>query len=297
MADPTKISVVFDVPILVQILEAVRALGAQSEDFSVRLQAIEARLTVAPTTDGASSIGPDDRSPYHHAGDDGHITPAQATPRADEAFAIATHSTTYQAALAQGSQSSQPTFAPYQTSSIPKHVSAPYPRPRSGRPADRSALGKKRKRADSPGLDQAGGTAPGFQMRDSATQIEENRRETLARSREATPIAEEPSRSESPFDKRDAEPESTSDGLESMPPFRPQQAASMPHPRARFRRHQTPQDPQLGESVLEADELPNIRYAESMARVCYLLTRYSQSGRVRKQTPRQTGFVGLPTKQ
>lgn len=40
MADPTKISVVIDVPILVQILEAVRALGAQSEDFSVRLQAI-----------------------------------------------------------------------------------------------------------------------------------------------------------------------------------------------------------------------------------------------------------------
>ncbi|THW99586.1 hypothetical protein D6D18_04735 [Aureobasidium pullulans] len=269
MADPTKISVVIDVPILVQILEAVRALGAQSEDFSVRLQAIEARLAVAPTADGAS-IGPDDRSPYHHAGDDGHITSAQA-------------------------QFSQPTFAPYQTSPIPKHVSAPYPRPRSGRPADRSALGKKRKRADSPGLDQAGGTAPGFQMRDFATQIEENRRESLARSREATPVTEEPSRSESPFDKRDAE--STSDGLDSMPPLRPQQAASMPPPRARSRRHQSPQDLQPGESVLKADELPNIRYAESMARVCYILTRYSQSGRVRKQTPRQTGFVGLPTKK
>ncbi|THX29699.1 hypothetical protein D6D12_03982 [Aureobasidium pullulans] len=253
MADPTKISVVIDVPILVQILEAVRTLGAQSEDFSVRLQAIEARPTVAPTADGAS-IEPDDRSPYHHAGDDGHITPAQA-------------------------QFSQPTFAPYQTSSIPKHVSARYPRPRSGRPADRSALGKKRKRADSPGLDQAGGTAPGFQMRDSTTQIEENRRETLARSREATPIAEEPSRSESPFDNRDAE--FTSDGLESMPPLRPQQAASMPPPRARSRRHQSPRDSQPGESVLKADELSNI----------------SQSGRVRKQTPRQTGFVGLPTKK
>lgn len=237
MADPTKISVVIDVPILVQILEAVRTLGAQSEDFSVRLQAIEARPTVAPTADGAS-IEPDDRSPYHHAGDDGHITPAQA-------------------------QFSQPTFAPYQTSSIPKHVSARYPRPRSGRPADRSALGKKRKRADSPGLDQAGGTAPGFQMRDSTTQIEENRRETLARSREATPIAEEPSRSESPFDNRDAE--FTSDGLESMPPLRPQQAASMPPPRARSRRHQSPRDSQPGESVLKADELSNIRYAESMA--------------------------------
>ncbi|THY62841.1 hypothetical protein D6C97_03115 [Aureobasidium pullulans] len=250
MADPTKISVVIDVPILFQILEAVRALGAQSEDFSVRLQAIEARLAVAPTADGAS-IGPDDRSPYHHAGDDGHITSAQA-------------------------QFSQPTFAPYQTSPIPKHVSAPYPRPRSGRPADRSALGKKRKRADS---DQSGGTAPGFQMRESANQIEENRRETLARSHEATPIAEAPSRSESPLDKRDAE--STSDGLDSMPPLRPQQAASMLPPRARSRRHQSPQDHQPSESVLEADELPNI----------------SQSGRVRKQTPRQTGFVGLPTKK
>lgn len=276
MADPAKISVIFDVPILDQILEAVRALGAQSADFSVRLQAIEARLTVAPTADGASFIGPDDRSPYHRAGDDGHITPS-----ADEAFATAFHSATY-----------QPELAPDQTSSIPKHVFASNPRPRSGRPADRSALGKKRRRADS---DQSGRTAPGFQMRESANQIEENRRETLARSREATPIAEEPSRSESPFDKRDAE--STSDGLDSMPPLRPQQAASMPPPRARSRRHQSPQDSQPGESVLEADELPNIRYAESMARVCYLLTRYSQSGRVRKQTPRQTGFVGLPTKK
>ncbi|THY32224.1 hypothetical protein D6D01_02658 [Aureobasidium pullulans] len=271
MADPANISVVFDVPILVQILEAVRALGAQSEDFSVRLQAIEARLTMAPTADGASSIGPDDRSPYHRAGDDGHITPS-----ADEAFATATHSATYQPALAQGSQFSQPTFAPDQTSSIPKHVFASNPRPRSSRPADRSALGKKRKRADS---DQSGGTALGFQMRESANQIEEIRRETLARSREATPLAEEPSRLESPFDKRDAE--STSDGQDSMPPLRPQQAASMPPPRARSRRHQSPQDSQPGESVLEADELPNI----------------SQSGRVRKQTPRQTGFVGLPTKK
>lgn len=192
---------------------------------------------MAPTPDGAS-IGPDDRSPYHHAGDDGHITSAQA-------------------------QFSQPTFTPYQTSPVPKHVSAPYPRPRSGRPADRSALGKKRKRADSPGLDQAGGTAPGFQVRDSATQIEENRRESLARSREATPIAEGPSRSESPFDNRDAE--FTSDGLESMPPLRPQQAASMPPPRARSRRHQSLQDSQPGENFLNADELPNIRYAESMA--------------------------------
>ncbi|THV93661.1 hypothetical protein D6D26_08084 [Aureobasidium pullulans] len=227
MADPAKISVILDVPILGQILEAVRALGAQSADFSVRLQAIEARLTVAPTADGASFIGPDDRSPYHPAGDDGHITPS-----ADEAFATAFHSATY-----------QPEFAPDQTSSIPKHVFASNPRPRSGRPADRSALGKKRKRADS---DQ---------------------------------FAEAPSRSESPLDKRDAE--STSDGLDSMPPLRPQQAASMLPPRARSRRHQSPQDHQPGESVLEADELPNI----------------SQSGRVRKQTPRQTGFVGLPTKK
>lgn len=134
-------------------------------------------------------------------------------------------------------------------------------------------------------------------MRESANQIEENRRETLARSREATPIAEAPSRSESPLDKRDAE--STSDGLESMPPLRPQQAASMPPPRARSRRHQSLQDSQPDENVLNADELPNIRYAESMAlaRVYRLLTRYSQSGRVRKQTPRQTGFVGLPTKK
>jgi hypothetical protein len=192
----------------------------------------------------SSFIGPDDRSPYHRAGDDGHITPS-----ADEAFATGFHSATY-----------QPELAPDQTSSIPEHVFASNPRPRSGRPADRSALGKKRKRADS---DQSGRTAPGFQMRESANQIEENRRETLARSRESTSIAKEPSRSESPFDNRDAE--STSDGLDSMPPLRPQQAASMLPPRARSRRHQSPQDPQPGESVLEANELPNIRYAESMA--------------------------------
>ncbi|THX26607.1 hypothetical protein D6D10_09663 [Aureobasidium pullulans] len=235
MADPTKISVVIDVPILGQILEAVRALGAQSADLSDRLQAIEARLTVAPTADGASFIWPDDRSPYHRAGDDGHITPS-----ADEAFATAFHSATY-----------QPELAPDQTSSIPKHVFASNPRPRSGRPADRSALGKKRKRADS---DQSGRTAPGFQMRESANQIEENRRETLARSHEATPIAEAPSRSESPLDKRDAE--STSDGG-----FDATASSSFP----------TPSKP-TGPSA-------------------------RQNGRVRKQTPRQTGFVGLPTKK
>ena len=58
-------------------------------------------------------------------------------------------------------------------------------------------------------------------MRDSATQIEEDRRETLVSPREATPIAKGPSRSEPPFDNRDAEPQSTLDGLDSVPPLRP----------------------------------------------------------------------------
>ena len=61
MADPATISVVFNAPILVQILEALKALGTQLEVVSTRLQALEVRLTVAPTADGASSIEFDDR--------------------------------------------------------------------------------------------------------------------------------------------------------------------------------------------------------------------------------------------
>ncbi|THW74640.1 hypothetical protein D6D19_04664 [Aureobasidium pullulans] len=129
-----------------RILEALKALGTQLEVVSTRLQALEVRLTVAPTADGASCIESDDRLPYHHVGDGGHVTPTQASPEVDGGFTIATpaanHAAFDQPALAQ---------------------------------ANKSALVKKRKRADSPELDQSGRTtAPGFQMRDSATQIEES---------------------------------------------------------------------------------------------------------------------------
>jgi len=90
VADPATISVVFNAPILVQILEALKALGTQLEVISTRLQALEVRLTVAPTADGASCIESDDRLPYHHVGDGGHVTPTQASPEVDGGFTIAT---------------------------------------------------------------------------------------------------------------------------------------------------------------------------------------------------------------
>ena len=122
MADPATISVVFNAPILVQILEALKALGlgTQREVISTRLQALEVRLTVAPTADGASCIESDDRLPYHHVGDDGHVTPAQASLEVDGGFTIATpaanHAVIDQPALAQGSRFPQPQPAAIQTS-------------------------------------------------------------------------------------------------------------------------------------------------------------------------------------
>jgi hypothetical protein len=63
VADLATILVVFIAPILVQTLEALKALGlgTQREVISTRLQALKVRLTVAPTADGASSIEFDDR--------------------------------------------------------------------------------------------------------------------------------------------------------------------------------------------------------------------------------------------
>ncbi|THV72478.1 hypothetical protein D6D27_09584 [Aureobasidium pullulans] len=92
VADPATISVVFIAPILVQILEPLEALGlgTQWELISTRLQALKVRLTVAPTADGASCIESDDRLPYHHVSDDGHVTPAQACPEVDGGFTITT---------------------------------------------------------------------------------------------------------------------------------------------------------------------------------------------------------------
>ena len=92
VADPATFSVVFIAPILVQILEALEALGlgTQWELISTRLQALKVRLTVAPTADGASCIESDDRLPYHHVRDDGHVTPAQVSPEVDGGFTIAT---------------------------------------------------------------------------------------------------------------------------------------------------------------------------------------------------------------
>lgn len=120
MADPATISVVFNAPILVQILEALKALGTQLEVVSTRLQALEVRLTVAPTADGASCIESDDRLPYHHVGDGGHVTPTQASPEVDGGFTIATpaanHAAFDQPALAQGSQFPKPQPAAIQTS-------------------------------------------------------------------------------------------------------------------------------------------------------------------------------------
>ncbi|TIA57857.1 hypothetical protein D6C77_05873 [Aureobasidium pullulans] len=74
----------------IAILEALKALGTQLEVISTRLQALEVRLTVAPTADGASCIESDDRLPYHHVGDGGHVTPTQASPEVDGGFTIAT---------------------------------------------------------------------------------------------------------------------------------------------------------------------------------------------------------------
>ena len=120
MADLATFSVVFNAPILVQILEALEALGTQREVISTRLQAFEVRLTVAPTADGASSIELDDRLPYHHVSDDGHVTPAQVCPEVDGGFTIATpaanHAALDQPALAQGSQFPKPQPAAIQTS-------------------------------------------------------------------------------------------------------------------------------------------------------------------------------------
>ncbi|THV63537.1 hypothetical protein D6D27_10603, partial [Aureobasidium pullulans] len=105
-----------------QTLEALKALGlgTQREVISTRLQAFEVRLTVAPTADGASSIESDDRLPYHHVGDGGHVTPTQASPEVDGGFTIATpaanHAALDQPALAQGSQFPKPQPAAIQTS-------------------------------------------------------------------------------------------------------------------------------------------------------------------------------------
>ncbi|THV81046.1 hypothetical protein D6C99_04975 [Aureobasidium pullulans] len=104
------------------ILEALKALGlgTQRKVVSTRLQALEVRLTLAPTADGASCIELDDRLPYHHVGDDGHVTPAQASLEVDGGFTIATpaanHAVIDQPALAQGSRFPQPQPAAIQTS-------------------------------------------------------------------------------------------------------------------------------------------------------------------------------------
>ncbi|TIA28703.1 hypothetical protein D6C78_10619 [Aureobasidium pullulans] len=104
----------------IAILEALKALGTQLEVVSTRLQALEVRLTVAPTADGASCIESDDRLPYHHVGDGGHVTPTQASPEVDGGFTIATpaanHAALDQPALAQGSQFPKPQPAAIQTS-------------------------------------------------------------------------------------------------------------------------------------------------------------------------------------
>ncbi|THW30775.1 hypothetical protein D6C95_03687 [Aureobasidium pullulans] len=104
----------------IAILEALKALGTQLEVVSTRLQALEVRLTVAPTADGASCIESDDRLPYHHVGDGGHVTPTQASPEVDGGFTIATpaanHAAFDQPALAQGSQFPKPQPAAIQTS-------------------------------------------------------------------------------------------------------------------------------------------------------------------------------------
>ncbi|THW82799.1 hypothetical protein D6D18_08309 [Aureobasidium pullulans] len=104
----------------VKILEALKALRTQLEVVSTRLQALEVRLTVAPTADGASCIESDDRLPYHHVGDCGHVTPTQASPEVDGGFTIATpaanHAALDQPALAQGSQFPKPQPAAIQTS-------------------------------------------------------------------------------------------------------------------------------------------------------------------------------------